>query len=252
MTGMRPQPSFFQACGKTGGCESRGSGYNAAQSLLHDTDQCNAQPVGRSRNGHSFLGAGGGVDLRVAAVEDVPLVSPGAHANGFFGHQSPDRRSVAESAVARNLFRVHGWSLARSRGGANEACVNGHFAGGDFVDHGDWRVPGALEFACAGAGHILGACGCASRAAFGALGTARRMPLGGSEHTNDLRDSRCGLEHRISFVEFEQSDRNSLGILAVQRTAAGGMAALGWRGWWNGGVVRWRRDAGSRFIANWE
>ena len=109
----------------------------------------------------------------------------------------------AEVAGCRGAFGLYGGGLARGCGGAYEIGVGGNFAGSDFADYGDGSFSGAVERACFDPGDFFDSGGCAAGASFDYLGGSGWMHLGGGEYVDDFCDSRCGIEHCLSFVEFE-------------------------------------------------
>ena len=111
---------------------------------------------------------------------------------------------------------VYGGGLVGGGGGADKAGDGGNFAGGDFADHGDWSFSGAVECACADFGDVVDSGGCEADATPFDLGNFGGMHLGGGEYADDFCDSRCGVEHCVSIVEFEQLAGNLMGIYFFQ------------------------------------
>jgi hypothetical protein len=93
--------------------------------------------------------------------------------------------------------------LAWGCGGADQVGFGGNFTGGDFVDYGFGSFSGAVECAGFDFGDIFGSGGCSADASFDHLGSFGRMHLGGGEYFDDFCDSGCGVEHCVSFMEFE-------------------------------------------------
>ena len=98
---------------------------------------------------------------------------------------------------------VYGGGLVGGGGGADEVGDGGDLAGGDFADYGDRGFSGAVERAGADFGDVVDSGGCRADAASFDLGDLGGMHLGGGEYADDFCDSRCGIEHRVSVVEFE-------------------------------------------------
>ena len=159
------------------------------------------------------MGAGGGFDCGIGAltffaVEHLAWCRfAGLKLGAFKGlcdfYSGRRNFAGAEVAVAWDLIGIYRGGVAGCGGSADEACHRGHFTDGDFADYGDRRVFGAVECAGVDSGHVFGEGGCAAGPPSGGLGDSGWVPLGCREYDDDFCDSRCGVEHRISFVEFE-------------------------------------------------
>jgi len=106
--------------------------------------------------------------------------------------------------------------LVGGGGGADQVGDGWDFAGGDFADYGAGGFSGTVECASADFGDFFDSSGCAADAAFADLGGAGGMHLGGGEYADDFRDSRCGTEHCVSVVEFQQLAGDFVGIRLFQ------------------------------------
>jgi hypothetical protein len=174
-------------------------------------------------HGRSFLGAGSSAIGWIAASEIYSLIAATEdHASRFrvrdFGARlkPASEEKTTQLAVAWDLVWLYGGSVAGSSGSADETGDDWGVADRHLVDHGCWSVSSPMEFARAGLGNVFGTSRCAARPTSCRLGIAGRMHVGRCEYAHDFCDSRRGLEHRFSPLEFEQHSWDFLGVFVFQ------------------------------------
>ncbi len=200
---------------------------------------------------YSFLGASGGARCWITASELHALGISNWHDIDGPTSQltgSSERFPLETTSPLGHLFRLHRGRLAGRRGSTYQAGFYRYFPGRDFSDHGHRRFPGAMEPARVDPRYVVGSRRRSARAAFGHLGRSRGLPLGSSQYSDHLCHSRCGFEHRLPALEFEQLARDFLGISFLQRTPPSRLAPLERRARRRARHVFGRHSPGDRFF----